>query len=94
MVNFSFPPVEGEVVLHHLEEKNIFVGLGSACSAQSKEPSRILMGLGLSEQQARCSLRISFSGTNTLEDIDQFLEVFGEAYQTLYPTFLQKAECR
>ena len=94
MVNFSFPPVEGEVVLHHLEEKNIFVGLGSACSAQSKEPSRILMGLGLSEEQARCSLRVSFSGTNTLEDIDQFLEVFGEAYQTLYPTFLQKAECR
>ncbi|MBT5633519.1 MAG: aminotransferase class V-fold PLP-dependent enzyme, partial [Nitrospina sp.] len=54
MVNFSFPPVEGEVVLHHLEQKNIFVGLGSACSAQSKEPSKILMGLGLSEEQARC----------------------------------------
>ena len=94
MVNFSFPPVEGEVVLHHLEEKEIFVGLGSACSAQSKEPSRILMGLGLSEEQARCSLRVSFSGTNTLEDVDQFLEAFGEAYQSLYPTFLQKAEYR
>jgi len=91
MVNFSFPPVEGEVVLHHLEQKNIFVGLGSACSAQSKEPSKILMGLGLSEEQARCSLRISFSENNTLEDVDQFLEAFGVAYQALYPTFLQKA---
>jgi cysteine desulfurase len=94
MVNFSFPPVEGEVILHHLEEKDIFVGLGSACSAQSKEPSRILMGIGLSEEQARCSLRISFSRNNTTEEIDQFLEAFGESYQALYSTFLHKAEHR
>ena len=94
MVNFSFPPVEGEVMLHHLEAKDIFVGLGSACSAQSREPSKILIGIGLSEEQARCSLRISFSRNNTTDEIDQFLEAFGEAYQALYPTFLQKAEHR
>ena len=94
MVNFSFPPVEGEVILHHLEVKDIFVGLGSACSAQSREPSKILMGIGLSEEQARCSLRISFSRNNTTDEIDQFLEAFGETYQALYPTFLQKAEHR
>ncbi|SVD81514.1 uncharacterized protein METZ01_LOCUS434368, partial [marine metagenome] len=41
IVNFSFEPVEGEVLLHHLEEKGIFVGLGSACRASSKKPSRI-----------------------------------------------------
>ena len=73
------------------DSKVEIVGLGSACSAQSKEPSKILMGLGLSEEQARCSLRISFSENNTLEDVDQFLEAFGVAYQALYPTFLQKA---
>ncbi len=94
IVNFSFPPVEGEVILHHLEAKNIYVGLGSACSAQSKEPSKILMGIGLSEEQARCSMRISFSAINTVEDIDRFLDAFEEAYQTLYPTFLQKAGYR
>lgn len=94
LVNFSFPPVEGEVILHHLEAKDIFVGLGSACSAQSKEPSRILMGIGLSKEQARCSLRVSFSRNNTTAEIDQFLEAFAHAYQTLYPTFLHKAEHR
>ena len=91
IVNFSFPPVEGEVILHHLEAKDIYVGLGSACSAHSKEPSKILMGIGLSEEQARCTLRISFSRNTTVEEIDQFLEAFGEAYQTLYPTFSQRA---
>ncbi len=94
IVNFSFPPVEGEVILHHLEAKDIFVGLGSACSAQSKKPSKILMGIGLNEEEARCSLRISFSRHNTIEEIDRFLEAFAQAYQALYPTFLQKVERR
>ena len=87
IVNFSFPPVEGEVLLHHLEAKGIFVGLGSACSASSKKPSKILVGIGLSEEEARCSLRISFSGNNTIKDIDVFLEEFSCAYKSLYPTF-------
>jgi len=47
IVNFSFAPVEGEVMLHHLEEKEIYVGMGSACSAHSKEPSKILTGIHL-----------------------------------------------
>ena len=90
IVNFSFPPVEGEVLLHHLEEKEIYVGLGSACSANSKEPSKILTGIGLSEDEARCSLRISFSGNNTVNDVDSFLKEFARAYEMLYPTFKGK----
>ncbi len=91
IVNFSFPPVEGEVLLHHLEAKNIYVGLGSACSAHSKEPSRILTGIGLSAEEARCSLRISFGRENTLEDIDRFLTEFSVAYNALFPTFLYQS---
>ena len=90
ITNFSFAPVEGEVLLHHLEEKSIFVGLGSACSASSKKPSKILTGIGLSEEEARCSLRVSFSGNNTIEDVDLFLKEFSIAYQGLYPTFREK----
>lgn len=90
MVNFSFPPVEGEVLLHHLEEKNIYVGLGSACSAHSMEPSRILTGIGLTEEEARCSLRISFGRQNTIEEVDRFLAEFAKAFKLLYPTFSGK----
>jgi cysteine desulfurase len=92
IVNFSFPPVEGEVILHHLENRDIFVGLGSACSAKSMTPSRILTGIGLTKEQARCSLRISFSRNNTIEEINIFLEAFEIAYKSLYPSFLQKAK--
>lgn len=90
IVNFSFPPVEGEVILHHLEKQQIYVGMGSACSAHSKEPSKILTGIGLTDEQARCSLRISFSLGNTIDEIDEFLLAFKEAYQTLLPAFDQK----
>ena len=90
IVNFRFAPVEGEVMLHHLEEKKIYVGLGSACSAHSKEPSKILTGIGLTAEEARCSLRISFGPQNTLADVDAFLEAFGEAYRHLFSTFNRK----
>ena len=87
IVNFSFPPVEGEVMVHHLEKENIFVGMGSACSAHSKEPSKILMGMGLTQEQARCSLRVSFSKNNTLDEVEEFTDSFSKAYQKLLPTF-------
>ena len=76
--------------MHHLEEKEIYVGLGSACSANSKEPSKILTGIGLSKEEARCSLRISFSGNNTVKDVDLFLKEFARAYEMLYPTLKKK----
>lgn len=90
IVNFSFAPVEGEVVLHHLEEQEIYVGLGSACSAHSKAPSKILTGIGLTPEEARCSLRISFNRWNTVEEVDRFIEAFAAAYDSLYPSFQRK----
>lgn len=87
ILNFSFTPVEGEVLLHHLEEKKIFVGLGSACSAHSKEPSKILLGVGCSEEEALCSLRVSFGAGNTVDQIETFLKEFRQAWVALYPAF-------
>ncbi len=91
ILNFSFPPVEGEVLLHHLEEKEIYVGMGSACSAHSKEPSKILTGIGLTKEEARCSLRISFGPQNREEDVDAFLQEFARAWRALYPAFCQSS---
>ncbi len=91
IVNFSFFPVEGEIILHHLEKENIFVGLGSACSAHSKEPSKILIGIGLSPQEARCSLRISFNRNNTIQEIDKFIVQFAKFYDELFSLFKQHA---
>ena len=76
-------------MLHHLEKQEIYVGMGSACSAHSKEPSKILLGIGLTEEQARCSLRISFSRNNNIDEIDKFLQALKSAYQVLLSTFIK-----
>ena len=59
-------------MLHHLSANGIYVSSGSACSSNvaSKRVSRALRGFGLSDFEADCSMRISFSPFNTKEDID------------------------
>ena len=49
------------------------------------------MGMGLTKEQARCSLSVSFSQTNTIKEIEKFIHAFAEAYQTLLPSFKDRA---
>ncbi len=52
-------PVEGEVLQHHLEEKGIFLGTGSACSSAKKSLSPINKALGMDAKASRCTVRWS-----------------------------------
>jgi cysteine desulfurase len=54
-------PVDGEIILHQLAAEGILVGLGSACRAARKKPSKVHKALGLSDQQSRQTLRLSTS---------------------------------
>ncbi|MFV3317535.1 cysteine desulfurase family protein [Pseudomonas sp. NY15374] len=49
----------------------------SACNSASNAASHVLLALGLSEQQARSSVRISLGRYSTEADVDKALEVFG-----------------
>ena len=52
-------PVEGEVLQHHMEEKGIYLGTGSACSASRKGLSPIHKAVGMDAKQSRCTVRWS-----------------------------------
>ncbi len=52
-------PVEGEVLQHHMEEKGIFLGTGSACSASKKGLSPVHKALRMDAKQSRCTVRWS-----------------------------------
>ncbi len=81
--NISFRGVEGEGLLINLDMHGIAVSTGSACSSGSIEPSRIIAALGRDDQLARSAIRFSFGKNNSVEDVDQVLEVLPHAVESL-----------
>ncbi len=70
VVSVSFPGVRGEVLLHSLEEKRIYVSTGSACNSKSTKISYVLKAMGISQSVAEGTIRVSFSTLNTKEEIN------------------------
>jgi cysteine desulfurase len=67
--NICFHGIDGETLLINLDQNGILASLGSACSSGIIGPSRILINMGLSKEDASSSLRFSFSRFNTEEDV-------------------------
>ncbi|GMQ56747.1 cysteine desulfurase family protein [Vallitalea sediminicola] len=78
ILSIRFNRVRGEVLLHSLEEKDIFVSTGSACS--SNKPSKLgpLQGIGLNNEEALSTIRFSFCINNTIEELDKCIEELKE----------------
>jgi cysteine desulfurase len=73
--SWCFRFVEGEAVLMALDLAGIAASSGSACTSGSLEPSHVLTAMGISEELARGSLRVTLGKDNTLAEIERFLEV-------------------
>lgn len=75
VLNVSFNGVKGEVLLHALEDYNIFVSTGSACSARhGGHNNYVLPAIGLKDSQIQGAIRFSFSYMNTVEEVDYTIE--------------------
>jgi len=74
ILSVGFAGVPGEVLLHALEEKGIYVSAGSACASNRKTVSPVLQGMGVATEYLESTLRFSFSEFNTKEEIDYTLE--------------------
>jgi cysteine desulfurase len=81
--NILFPGIQAEGLLLLLDQQNICVSTGSACTTGSMGPSHVLKALGLTDEQARACLRFSFSRFNTEKEIDEALAVLPEKLQQL-----------
>jgi cysteine desulfurase len=71
IVSLSFPGADNERLLMELDEAGIECAAGSACSASSDQPSHVLGAIGLSDEQARSTLRFSLGKYTTKKDIEQ-----------------------
>jgi len=82
-LNLTFHGVEGEALLMLLDQRGIAVSSGSACSSGSTSPSAVLTGIGLSDEEAQSSIRITIGRENTKEDIDYTAEVIVDSVKRL-----------
>ena len=73
IINFAVENIKGETLVHALEEHDVYISAKSACSSKSAQASRILLALGVSEEVALDSVRLSFANTSTLEEATQFI---------------------
>ncbi len=80
-LNLRFQHIDGETLLLHLPQ--LAMSSGSACSSTQARPSHVLLALGLTEQQARASIRIGLGRFNTHTDIQTAAHLIVAAAQEL-----------
>ncbi|MBQ7971438.1 MAG: cysteine desulfurase [Clostridia bacterium] len=87
ILNISCIGYLGENILHYLEEQEIYVSQGSACSSKKARSQSVLARLGMNEQSVMGALRISFGIDTTVDEIDALmdaLEAVPQKIQKMY----------
>jgi cysteine desulfurase len=84
ILNFSVPGIRGETMLHFLEEREIYVSTGSACSRS--KPSHVLEALGFDRNISGSAIRLSFSRYNKITEVEPFLEALSDGIKSLQHT--------
>jgi cysteine desulfurase len=75
VVNVSIPGTESDALLLLLDTEGISASAGSACSAGVPRPSHVLIAMGISEELADASLRISIGASNNESEIEKVISV-------------------
>ena len=81
--NITFKGVDGESLLYALDLHGVCASLGSACSSGTIEPSYVLKEIGLSDKEAKSTVRFSLSYNNTYDEIDRAIRIIKECVSNL-----------
>ncbi|HEY4544356.1 MAG TPA: cysteine desulfurase family protein [Tissierellaceae bacterium] len=74
IINVSIRNTRGEVLLHYLEDENIYISTSSACSSNGTSRSHVLESIKLTDNEIEGTIRICFSHETTFDDIDIVVE--------------------
>jgi len=74
-IHLTFLGVNGEDLIIKLDEHGIAASTGSACSVHTQKASHVLKAMGFNHEQITGSLRISFGYMNTLDEVEQAVEI-------------------
>jgi cysteine desulfurase len=82
-IHLTFLGINGEDLIIKLDEHGIAASTGSACSVHTQKASHVLKAMGFNHEQITGSLRISFGYTNTLNEVEQTVEVLKKVVSEL-----------
>lgn len=85
ILNVSLPGIRGEVLLHALEDRGVYVSTGSACSSRRSKVSHVLRAVGADPKTAEGAIRLSWSHTTTQEELDAFISILTACVEQLKP---------
>lgn len=83
IINFSIKGFKAEVIVHALEEDDIFVSTTSACSSKIKSVSNTLLEMGVADDVAKSAIRLSLSFENTEEEAKKVVLAIRKTIQSL-----------
>lgn len=68
-------PYPSEVFVNMLSDKSVYISEGFACSSKNKDISKTLLSCGLTKDEAKRTVRISFGIYNKRKEIDDFINI-------------------
>jgi cysteine desulfurase len=83
ILNVSFVGIPGEMLIHHLEAKGLYISTGAACSSRKAEGSHVLRALGMKDDVITGSCRISLSRYNTENEMDKAAQIIADTVKEL-----------
>lgn len=83
VLNLRIDGIFGETLVLMLDALGVCISAGSACRAHEAEASHVLIAHGLTDEEARSSVRISFSKYNTADEITQAARIMANCIETL-----------
>ena len=83
LISLTIPGIASDLLLIHLDNEDIAVSSGSACSAGTISPSPVLKEMGISDKQNLETIRISAGRDNTNTEVDQLIEAMTYAIATI-----------
>ena len=83
-INVTFPQnITGEALLYVLDTSGVQISTGSACNSKEIQPSYVLKAIGLSDEDAMKTIRITFSDDITYEEIHKVIEEIDKAIKVI-----------
>lgn len=83
ILSIRFENIDAETLVIMLGTRGVCVSAGSACNSRSTEPSHVLKAIGLTDEEARSTIRISFSEYTKLDEAYEAAEIIAECVNTL-----------